>query len=382
MSASCNRAPASASTLEDVVLSYVVGGHTLVVEPAFRVDVTSGGHVEFQGRRNCAVPGHWSYRIPEHEFPDLVRAFDDAHFFDIPRLGRVVMDAGAVTIAFRDARRVHEVVDTGREAPALALLEARLRRAARVDRLLEPSLALYRELVDAGWDVNSRGDDHQNAVETAVGAGDLEAVRFLVEHGATVSGEALERAARSGDVRILRLLLAVTATDMGSADAGEYLVSARRNTEMVRFLLDRGIDVNARDRSGDRTPLIAAVSDGLLETTRLLLSRGADVSATDRRGRAALWYAAQQSNTIFITLLAQHGAHVNAQDADGGTALMNAVSGCQYWNVKALLAIDADPRITDKRGRTAQPSGSVPGDPNCNISLDLVDAARKARAPR
>jgi ankyrin repeat protein len=269
------------------------------------------------------------------------------------------------------------------EVPALNALEKRLRDAARVDRLLKPSLELYRELLDSGWDVNSVGEDHQNAVTSAVSAGDLESVRFLIEHGATVSREALRGSAVYGDPRIFRLLLTVTQTDMKSADAGELLVSAVRNTEIVRFLLDQRIDVNARGRSGDSTPLIFAVSSGSLDSAKLLLSRGAEVNATDRNGRTALWYAARTENTGFISALAQHGANVNAQDSKGHTALMNATDACRYWNVNALLGVGADPRIVDKSGHTARPSEALHGDPNCKTSLDLVEAAvRKMSGPQ
>ncbi len=53
---------------------------------------------------------------------------------------------------------------------------------------------------------------------------------------------------------------------------------------MVRFLLERGLDVNARDHGGF-TPLMAAALQGLLDIARILLKAGADVKA---RGSFAL----------------------------------------------------------------------------------------------
>src|SRR6266576_3516101 len=60
-----------------------------------------------------------------------------------------------------------------------------------------------------------------------------------------------------------------------------------------------------------------------------------------------------ETNTGFITLLGEHGANINAQDSSGLTALMNASDKCRDWEIKALLAVGADPSVVDKRGRSA-----------------------------
>jgi len=110
----------------------------------------------------------------------------------------------------------------------------------------------------------------------------------------------------------------------------------------------------------------------------LLLARGADVNATDNSGRSALWAATvKETNTGFITLLGEHGANVNAQDSSGRTALMDASDMCRDWEIKALLAVGADPSVADKSGRTPlQPRlVSSPDDPNCKTSRDLLESA-------
>lgn len=84
-----------------------------------------------------------------------------------------------------------------------------------------------------------------------------------------------------------------------------------------------------------------------------------------------------QTNTGLITLLAEHGANVNARDPSGRTALMNASDMCWYWEIKALLAVGADPSIADQRGRTAlQPElVTSPDDSNCKASRELLELA-------
>jgi ankyrin repeat protein len=350
--------------------------------PVFQVDFHRDGQVDFHGLRGCAVPGVQHYRIPEAKFLELVRAFQDAHFFDIPRLNTkyVVFDAGIVKLTYKDERRIHETVDVGRELPRLTQLEKQVRDAAEVDRFLKPSVALYQELLGSGWDVNTLGDDHENALAPAVSSGDSESVRFLLQHGATVSKRALLASAFTDNVGIVKLLLAARNPDLKSPEGRRLLVTAARSVDITRFLLEKGADVNSRDPETGETPLMAAV--GSLDSFKLLLARGADVNATDNSGRSALSAATvMETNTVFITLLGEHGANVNAQDSSGQTALMNASEMCRDWEIKALLAVGADPSFADKKGRTAlQPElTSSPDDPKCKTSRELLESAINKR---
>ena len=375
--AACSRGPSNSTY---IVLSYYESPGNCEDCPAFRVDFHSGGDVDFHGLRGCAVPGVQHYRIPEAKFLGLVRAFQVAHFFDIPRLDttRAWMDVSTIWLTYKDERRIHETVDRFRDLPRLTQLEKEVREAAQVGRFLKPSAALYQELLGSGWEVNTSGEDHENAVASAVSSADLESVRFLLQHGATVSKHALLASAYTDTVGIVKLLLAVRNTDMESPNGRRLLVTAAHSADITRFLLEKGADVNSRDPDTGETPLIAAVSNGSLDSVKLLLARGADVNVTDNAGRGALWSATVlQTNTGFISLLGEHGANVNAQDSSGRTALMNASDMCRDWEIKALLAVGADPSVADKRGRTALEPDLVtsPDDPNCKTSRGLLESA-------
>src|SRR2546422_610343 len=107
--------------LQYVTLSYYEHNAGCDGCPEVRVDLQSGGHVVYTGLSGCGVPGERNYRIPEGSFRELVRAFDDANFFRIPRLDtrRVWLDALVIRLAFKDERRIHEVVDVNRQIPRL-----------------------------------------------------------------------------------------------------------------------------------------------------------------------------------------------------------------------------------------------------------------------
>ncbi len=228
--------------------------------PHYRVEF-SPGVVGFFGIAGCGVPGEQVVRVPPSTFTELRKAFDDARFFEIPRIAddRMIADAGAVTVSFRDDRRVHETIDMGRESPQLKQLQQRLRAAAQVvDEFIRPSIATYDRLLKSGWDVNIVGTDGENALTTAV-ARDPSVAGFLLQRGAT------------GGLSTDAMFAAVEQNDSG----------------LIPLLARYGAQVNARDRSG-RTPLMAASDACKYWHIGPLLEAGADPFLADGQGRTAL----------------------------------------------------------------------------------------------
>lgn len=107
--------------------------------------------------------------------------------------------------------------------------------------------------------------------------------------------------------------------------------AARSNSEMVRFLLSKGADVNMADRQG-RTPLIVASEQNQLHNIKLLLSNGASINWQDNRGFTALRCAAEYNRIEAARLLIDSGADLNLKDKEGQTPLAAATK----WDYSAL----------------------------------------------
>jgi ankyrin repeat protein len=78
------------------------------------------------------------------------------------------------------------------------------------------------------------------------------------------------------------------------------LAAINDRTAVLRVLLDRGADVNARTRAG-WTALTYAAWRGHAEAVRLLLARGADPNVTDREGWTILQYASWRATDPIAT---------------------------------------------------------------------------------
>lgn len=124
-----------------------------------------------------------------------------------------------------------------------------------------------------------------------------------------------------------------------------------RNFIYLNFLInDRGANVNYQNHEGV-TALMNAVSIGCVENVQVLLLSKADTNIADHSGKTALHYALY--NEKILALLIDFGAHVDAKNKQGMTALMiNAREG-RADAVKILLDNEADIDQKNNQGYTA-----------------------------
>ena len=85
-----------------------------------------------------------------------------------------------------------------------------------------------------------------------------------------------------------------------------FLAAGEGRLEAVRFLLDQGADLNAREQNG-RTAVTEAAFFGNISVIKELVLRGADVNAMTDEG-TALDIALKTNNTATIDLLKHYGA--------------------------------------------------------------------------
>ncbi|KAL6814616.1 hypothetical protein V8C40DRAFT_107231 [Trichoderma camerunense] len=245
-------------------------------------------------------------------------------------------------------------------------------------------------LLKNGADINAQGGIFGNALQAAVAKGNEKIVTLLLENGADINaqggifGNALQAAlvARRenlsltlskngadfnalGDISDVPLLITAAYTqgdivktllENGSAiptilsgtpdvelEGRPVLLWAVRNgyENLVKWLLKRGANVNAKSGFGKITPSII----------RIKAQRGASVYSDS--GKTALLCAASQGHEAMVRLLLENGADVTASDNAGRTALSLAASNGHEAVVKLLLDNGADITTKDNAGRTA-----------------------------
>ena len=149
------------------------------------------------------------------------------------------------------------------------------------------------------------------------------------------SGDDLRYAAKHGNIDDLTAILDNNPTILDEQRVGSssVLVSAGGNgrtalmaaageghVPIVELLLNRGCDVNLKDRGG-WTALTWAANRGRVNVCELLLKKNCKVDLQDEEGQTALEKAAYFGYAAIVELLLNYKCNINKQDEDGESAL-------------------------------------------------------------
>ena len=235
-------------------------------------------------------------------------------------------------------------------------------------------------LIQKGADVNARNRDGGTSLHGAAFLGHADIAALLIQKGADVNarndkGESPLDASRV-DWEITRLIASwlEIELDQGKVETGRTAVveilqqhkstdtirpgddmcsAVRRgDIEAVKGLLTKGADPNTGDDQFGVSPLSWAALLGKTEIAELLIQKGADVNARNRDGGTALHGAAFLGHADTAELLVRKGADVNATNGKGETSLYAMAANWEITEyIAGLLEIKVDAE-TVKTGRT------------------------------
>ncbi|KAL7935792.1 ankyrin repeat-containing domain protein [Trichoderma chlorosporum] len=274
---------------------------------------------------------------------------------------------------------------------------------------------VVRLLVGRGVDVNAQGGKYGTPLQAACARGNLEMVNLLLKKGASVNveagyhGTALQVACANNHIEVARVLLEHGANIHLQNNGAWHAAVLSRDDDLVRLLLDRGVDVN--DPHGPHGSALHSViqrvdnlspwikwyyyyNEELLHDEnydfdwtariRLLLERGADPNlAVDEYGTVLQTACAVESNLKHINLFA--GAvgskvflemcpeiNINAQGGLFGSALQAAAYSGQTPTINLLLNRGAHVNARGGKYGSALNAAVIAG--NWDIVRILLDA--------
>ncbi|KAI2842336.1 hypothetical protein CBS76997_10291 [Aspergillus niger] len=230
-----------------------------------------------------------------------------------------------------------------------------------------------RELLEAGYALNSLDATNRSPLSWAAENGHEEATRFLIKQGLVIDHKdrwgltPLALAANKGNPEVMSLLLSNGASPDLKGNAGrtplmlgcqkghDYVMDGDTmlwaaidsQKKVVELLLEANCDPNLKDERG-WTALHYAARYSHSEVIKLLLAKGADRLSTDNAGQTALFNAARYGNGFVVDLLLKQGFDPNHMDASGMTPLLLALEHKCYRTAMALIHIGI---CADKLGR-------------------------------
>jgi uncharacterized protein len=175
----------------------------------------------------------------------------------------------------------------------------------------------------------------------------------LLGSGPEGSERALLDAARTGDVEVVRSLLA-SGVDVNHA-AGDgmtalHWAAERGDVEIVELLVGAGASVDPGTRIGHYTPLHLAGRSGSAAVVRILLEAGADLPArSTNSGATPVHLAAAAGNPAAVAALLDYGADPDAREgAWDQTPLVFAAANDRAEVIRVLLERGADPSLAGR----------------------------------
>lgn len=236
-------------------------------------------------------------------------------------------------------------------------------------------MELFQGLISQG--VNPLYTDFQgvSTLMKAAWGGNAQLVRLLLAKGAVAAAKdktgatALSYAARGGNLEAFHILAQLIPLDQPGIEGKTPLMEACQalHPQIVEKLLAAKANPNAHDSKGF-TPMMLVLDlppqAGQAAVLKLLAQAGAQTRMVDAQGRTLLHLATAKfrgnsgtyckMDTEAARFMAEQKiGDINAQDAEGRTALMNAANSSDFYLLKALLDHGANPRLKDKKGNTA-----------------------------
>jgi len=116
------------------------------------------------------------------------------------------------------------------------------------------------------------------------------------------------------------------------------MYAAKGEPAILKYLIEKGADINERDNEG-KTALMEAVGsygEQRIQAIKMLLKNGAKVDEASGKGETALIMAAKRHDAETVRLLLEKGSGVSAADKQGKTAWTYAFEGGDTAVIKLL----------------------------------------------
>ena len=171
---------------------------------------------------------------------------------------------------------------------------------------------IVRYLIKNGADVNAKDNEGYTPLYYAITLEDMESAHILIENGSNVNE-------RTEESTLFHILV------------------AKGNLELVKLAVERGANINARDKDG-LTLLHYALAGRKTRIFKYLVKKGADIHVRDIQGLTILHYAAILGNFEVVKyLIEKKGFDPNVKSLNNETPLHRASVSCNLEIIKYLV---------------------------------------------
>ncbi|XP_024880819.1 uncharacterized protein LOC112460398 isoform X1 [Temnothorax curvispinosus] len=201
-------------------------------------------------------------------------------------------------------------------------------------------------LIAGGANVNVKSTENVTPLHLAAVNGHDNVVKVLLDNKANINVKNNdnrtpdELAVARGHLQVVKLLMQCEKIDIVFKRNDDYTIlhiaSEESNLEMIKYLVDKGSDVNAKNASGSK-PIHIAAREGYKDTVEFFLSKGLSINDRGEFNQTLLHFAAMKGHLEVAKYLISQGADVNAKDANNGLTPMHVAANFGYVDFIEVL---------------------------------------------
>ncbi|BDU26660.1 ankyrin repeat domain-containing protein [Flavobacterium sp. GSB-24] len=224
----------------------------------------------------------------------------------------------------------------------------------------QSSPAMYDAFFKAGVNPTKKYTNGANLLLLAIASDkDLKAAEYFATKGMSLKdvdndgNTAFTYAARSGNIPLLKKLLekGIKPTETALLIAAQGSRRETNTIETYKYLVEEvKIKAAAQNKAGQNVLHILAGKPNQTEIIKYFLGKGVDVNKVDKEGNTPVMAAASARETAALELFLPNAKNINAQNVKGESALTYAVRSGTPEAVSLLLAKGADINVKDKDG--------------------------------
>lgn len=228
----------------------------------------------------------------------------------------------------------------------------------------EQNVGVVKLLLSKNADVNTNAAFGNSPLDAAVNKKSIPLIELLLSHGANPNSpgsmrqSAFYNSFKLDNTDLIKLFLEhgadVHVKNTWGRNALHMALNSRCSKEIIELLLTRNLDVN-EPGVVEWTPLHDAVSQysqsvECLDIVRLLVERGADVEAKNNHGETAMHIAVRDKNIKVAEYLSSVGADVNCvKTSESSTPLLVALRSGDADTSRHLIEHGADPNAQNDK---------------------------------